>query len=348
MAKHTGRGIAANRYPTDMNQNSEPSQCSIKVKPDGRIDVFAGTPTSATVRRRSSPRSSPRRSACPTTGSPTTTRHRLFAHVYRYVRLAGNLRRGQRLAEGGATGQAEALEARAKEIEMTRRPRDRGRRGDRQGRASEKDARWRGRRRRGHVRLRRADHRYRARSSRTPTSSIWRRDGRSPRPLTISYCPCAAEVEVDDETGEVRVSGSRSATTRPRDQPDAGRGPDRGRRHDGPRTQMLENCYPYYPEVEHRGGSFGPYLAPAMEEMPRSTRSSSRTRPPTARTDQGIGEMANNRNPRHRDRVVRRLGVWTTELPISPERVLRRSRPKRKARRSRATMAEVVFERSSR
>jgi len=43
MAKHRGRGIAAIEYPTGMNQNGDPSQCWIKVKPDGRIDVFAGT-----------------------------------------------------------------------------------------------------------------------------------------------------------------------------------------------------------------------------------------------------------------------------------------------------------------
>ena len=43
MAKHTGRGIAAIEYPTGMNQNGDPSQAWIKVKPDGRIDVFAGT-----------------------------------------------------------------------------------------------------------------------------------------------------------------------------------------------------------------------------------------------------------------------------------------------------------------
>jgi CO/xanthine dehydrogenase Mo-binding subunit len=43
MAKHTGRGIAAIEYPTGMNQNGDPSQCWIKVKPDGRVDVFAGT-----------------------------------------------------------------------------------------------------------------------------------------------------------------------------------------------------------------------------------------------------------------------------------------------------------------
>ena len=74
MAKHTGRGISSIEYPTGMNQNGDPSQAWIKIKPDGRVDVFSGHPTSATARRRSRARSSPRRSASRTSGSRTTTR----------------------------------------------------------------------------------------------------------------------------------------------------------------------------------------------------------------------------------------------------------------------------------
>ena len=43
MAKHTGRGYSAIEYPTGMNQNGDPSQAWIKMKPDGRVDVFSGT-----------------------------------------------------------------------------------------------------------------------------------------------------------------------------------------------------------------------------------------------------------------------------------------------------------------
>ena len=43
MAKHTGRGYSAIEYPTGMNQNGDPSQAWIKIKPDGRVDVFSGT-----------------------------------------------------------------------------------------------------------------------------------------------------------------------------------------------------------------------------------------------------------------------------------------------------------------
>ena len=43
MAKHRGRGFATIEYPTGMNQNGDPSQAWIKLKPDGRVDVFSGT-----------------------------------------------------------------------------------------------------------------------------------------------------------------------------------------------------------------------------------------------------------------------------------------------------------------
>ena len=43
MAKHKGRGISTIEYPTGMNQNGDPSQAWVKLKPDGRVDVFAGT-----------------------------------------------------------------------------------------------------------------------------------------------------------------------------------------------------------------------------------------------------------------------------------------------------------------
>src|SRR5919206_1651099 len=43
MAKHRGRGFATIEYPTGMNQNGDPTQAWLKLKPDGRVDVFAGT-----------------------------------------------------------------------------------------------------------------------------------------------------------------------------------------------------------------------------------------------------------------------------------------------------------------
>ena len=43
MARCRGFGFATIEYPTGMNQNGDPSQAWVKLKPDGRVDVFAGT-----------------------------------------------------------------------------------------------------------------------------------------------------------------------------------------------------------------------------------------------------------------------------------------------------------------
>jgi CO/xanthine dehydrogenase Mo-binding subunit len=88
---------------------------------------------------------------------------------------------------------------------------------------------------------------------------------------------------------------------------------------------VLESCYPYYPSVEHRGGQFGSYLAPGMEDLPRIDtiiiENPSEDGPYGAK---GIGEMANNaQSPAIASAVYDAIGVWITELPITPERVLR-------------------------
>ena len=142
----------------------------------------------------------------------------------------------------------------------------------------------------------------------------------------ISYASCAAEVEVDDETGVVQVTQLWQCY-------DVGRainpthvgGADRGRRGAGPRARVLENCYPYYPSVDHRGGEFGTYLVPGIEDLPRIDtiliENPSSDGPYGAK---GIGEMANNgQPPAIAAAVYDAVGVWVTELPITPERVLR-------------------------
>ena len=98
---------------------------------------------------------------------------------------------------------------------------------------------------------------------------------------------------------------------------------------------VLENCYPYYPSVEHRGGQFGAYLAPGMEDLPQLEtliiENPSSDGPYGAK---GIGEMANNPQPPAIASAVHdAVGVWITELPITPERVLRALEAKAEPRR---------------
>ena len=88
---------------------------------------------------------------------------------------------------------------------------------------------------------------------------------------------------------------------------------------------MLEDCYPYYPSVEHRGSEFGAYLAPGIEDLPQVDtiliENPSADGPYGAK---GIWEMANNpQPPAIAAAVYDAVGVWVTELPITPERVLR-------------------------
>jgi CO/xanthine dehydrogenase Mo-binding subunit len=88
---------------------------------------------------------------------------------------------------------------------------------------------------------------------------------------------------------------------------------------------VLENCYPYYPSAEHRGGQFGSYLAPGFEDLPKIDtiiiENPSSDGPYGAK---GIGEMANNAQPPAIAAAIHdAIGVWITEMPATPERVLR-------------------------
>ena len=106
---------------------------------------------------------------------------------------------------------------------------------------------------------------------------------------------------------------------------------------------VLENCYPYYPSVEHRGGQFGSYLAPGFEDLPKIDtiiiENPSADGPYGAK---GIGEMANNAQPPAiAAAVYDAVGVWVTELPITPEKVLRALEAKAEPTRDGKT---VVFD----
>src|SRR5439155_22283870 len=84
----------------------------------------------------------------------------------------------------------------------------------------------------------------------------------------ISYAACVADVEVDDETGEVTV-------TRLVQVYDVGRainptlveGQIEGGAMRGLGLGLLEECYTRFPSPERRGGEFGAYLAPAMRDL---------------------------------------------------------------------------------
>src|SRR4029077_10728339 len=98
---------------------------------------------------------------------------------------------------------------------------------------------------------------------------------------------------------------------------------------------LLESAYPYYPSVEHRGEQFGAYLAPALEDLPELENvileNPSVDGPFGAKAS---GEMANNAQPPAIAAAIHdAVGAWVTEMPATPERVLRAILARREPRR---------------
>ncbi len=328
MAVHTGRGFAAIEYPTGMNQNGDPSQAWIKVKPDGRIDVFAGTSDigngSKTIQTQI---------VAETIGVPVDWVTYDNSNTDSSPVCTGTFASRATFVAGKAAEKA-ALEVREKILEIAGKeleidPADLEivdgevvARGAPQKKISVPDvaaaATWT----------------YGELITGTgaqlkPYAAIVDPEtGRVDLPphSAISYAACAAEVEVDDETGAVRVMRLvQCYDVGKAINPTLVEGQIEGGAMQGLGLGVLEECYPYYPSVEHRGAQFGSYLAPGMEDLPRIDtviiENPSADGPYGAK---GIGEMANNSQPPAiAAAVYDAVGVWVTELPITPERVLR-------------------------
>ncbi|MER3409630.1 MAG: xanthine dehydrogenase family protein molybdopterin-binding subunit [Thermoleophilia bacterium] len=328
MAKHRGRGIAAIEYPTGMNQNGDPSQAWIKIKPDGRVDVFSGTVDigngSKTIQAQivadalGVPYDWVTYDNSNTDSSPVCTG--TFASRATFV--AGNA-----VLKAALSARQKVLEIAGKLLEID--PADLEivdgevvARGAPQKKVSVPDvaaaATWQlGELITG------------VGAQLKPYAPIVDPEtGRvdSPPHAAISYAACAAEVEVDDETGEVRVLRLVQCFDVGRAiNPTQVEGQIEGGAVMGLGLGVLEQSYPYYPGLEHRGAQFGSYTAPSMEELPQLEtiliENPSADGPFGAK---GISEMANNPQPPAIAAAVHdAIGVWITELPITPERVLR-------------------------
>jgi len=98
---------------------------------------------------------------------------------------------------------------------------------------------------------------------------------------------------------------------------------------------LTEESYPHYPSADMRGGEFGAYLGPSMQDLPELDNviieNPSEDGPFGAKA---IGEMANNAQPPAiADAIHDAVGIWVTEMPARPDRVLAAIRDKREPRR---------------
>jgi CO/xanthine dehydrogenase Mo-binding subunit len=337
MAKHRGRGIATIEYPTGMNQNGDPSQAWIKVKPDGRIDVFAGT-----VDIGQGSRTVHTQIVADTIGVPydwvtmdntNTDSSPVCAGTFasRGTFIGGNAVRfaAERVRERILEIASKEMEIDASDLEVE------------DGEVVAKGAPAR--------RLGLGDV---AAAATWTYGELITGTGAALKPYAtvdddtgkvdvephsaISYAACVADVEVDDETGEVRVVKLVQVYDVGRAiNPTLVEGQIEGGAMMGLGLGLLESSYPYYPSLEHRGDQFGSYLAPSLEDLPELDNVILEN--PSADGPYGakaIGEMANNAQPPAIMSAIHdAVGVWITEAPATPERVLRALDEKRGPRR---------------
>ncbi len=341
MAGHSGRGFATIEYPTGMNQNGDPTQAWIKLKPDGRVDVFAGT-----VDIGQGSRTVHTQIVADTLGVPydwvtmdnsNTDSSAVCTGTFasRGTFIGGNAVRfaAERVRERILDIASKELEIAAGDLEITDGEVVAKGAPDRKISVAEVA---------GAATYNYGELLSGQGTALKPFAEVNDEDGsvQAEPHSAISYAACVADVEVDAETGEVTV-------TRLVQVYDVGRainptlveGQIEGGAMMGLGLALLEQAYPQYPSPEHRGAEFGAYLAPAMDNLPEFDNvileNPSVDGPFGAKA---IGEMANNAQPAAIAAAIHdAVGVWVTEYPATPERVLRaiqaNAQPRREGKR---------------
>jgi len=333
MAKHKGRGIATIEYPTGMNQNGDPSQAWVKLKPDGRVDVFTGT-----VDHGQGSRTVHTQIAADTLGVPydwvtmDNTNTDSSAVCTGSFASRGTFIGGNAVRFAAEKARERILDIASKELEIDPSDLEIA-----DGDVIPKGAPDR--------KISVADVAAAATwtygelitgtgAALKAFADVSDDDGSvTAEPHSaISYAACVAEVEVDDETGEVTVERLTQVYDVGRAiNPTLVEGQIEGGAMMGLGLGLLEESYPYYPAPDHRGGEFGAYLAPALEDLPELDNvileHPSSDGPFGAKA---IGEMANNAQPPAIASAIHdAVGVWVTQMPATPERVLRALEAKR-------------------
>jgi CO/xanthine dehydrogenase Mo-binding subunit len=143
---------------------------------------------------------------------------------------------------------------------------------------------------------------------------------------TEAHATTVADVEVDTETGEVRVLKLSSAYEVGRSiNPMMVNGQIVGGAVMGMAHALMETVYPYYPALDHHTGSFSEYMIPTAVDVPEID--SVILEYPSSNGPygvKGVGEMtANSPIPAIVNAIYDAAGIWVTDLPVTPERVLR-------------------------
>jgi CO/xanthine dehydrogenase Mo-binding subunit len=159
-----------------------------------------------------------------------------------------------------------------------------------------------------------------------PKSDVDPETGAMDPDSTMAHACTVAEVEVDTETGQVTVLSIKSAYEVGRQvNPALVRGQIGGGSVMGMSHALYETTAPYYPAVDHSPKDLGEYLLPGPAEVPEIDsvvlEYPSTTGPYGVK---GLGEMtANSPIPAIVNAIYHATGVRITELPATPEKILR-------------------------
>lgn len=159
-----------------------------------------------------------------------------------------------------------------------------------------------------------------------PKSEVDPETGEMDPDSTEAHACTVAEVEVDTETGLVTVLSLNSAYEVGRAlNPALVQGQIAGGAWMGMSHALYETTAPYYPAIDESPADFNHYLMPGAAELPvvqaEVLEMASANGPFGMK---GVGEMtANSPIPAIANAVTDAIGVQITELPITPEKVLR-------------------------
>ncbi|HTK11394.1 MAG TPA: molybdopterin cofactor-binding domain-containing protein [Ktedonobacteraceae bacterium] len=161
-----------------------------------------------------------------------------------------------------------------------------------------------------------------------PKSEVDPETGACDPDSTEAHATTVAEVEVDTETGEVQVFQLTSAYEVGRQvNPQMVEGQIVGGAIMGTAHALMETVFPYYPELSHHTGSFNEYLIPTAVDSLGIKIESSVLEYPSSNGPygiKGVGEMtANSPIPAIVNAIYDAVGIWVTDLPVTPEKVLR-------------------------
>ncbi len=326
MAKKRGTGIAAVNYPTGMNLGGDPSQALIHATTTGTFvislsstDLGQGLKT-VLAQIGADALGLPVENVMIDTADSDTGPHCMGTFASRTTHRVGNA-----IIEAATEARQVMLEVAAEELEIAPEDLDT----DGQGNIHVKGAPDRSI---NIVDLALAAHFKYAKtiSGRgmfmKPKSDVDPETGAMDPDSTEAHACTVAEVEVDTETGEVEVISIKSAYEVGRQvNPALVQGQITGGALMGMSHALMETTAPYYPAIDHSPRGFSDYIIPGPGDLPEIE--SVVLEVPSSNGPfgvKGVGEMtANSPIPAIVNAIYDAVGVRITELPVTPEKLLR-------------------------